>query len=106
MRYVILDPEAGVFLGTHKTKMYGPAGATVPLWSATNFFQLTKAFSFDSKKDAMLYIRTFLSDRPDIFVGEVNSKDKYVDLVDLLKSGYELFTFDMIDGLEISETIH
>jgi len=105
MRYVILDHENGVFLGTHKSKIMGPT--PIPLWSSMNMFGLTKAYSFNTRLEAAAYIEAYLREHNDIFVGSVDSESTYVDIVDLIKSGYSIFTEDMMDALPMmSEKIH
>lgn len=108
MRYIILDPEHGVFLGTHTSRAFDESGSVLSLWSRRNIFNLTRAYSFDTKTDAYLYLEHYLLDNfPGAFVTTINSEEKYVDVVDLLKCGLEQFTFDMIDGLHMpSESLH
>lgn len=107
MRYVILDKEHGVFLGTHSTKAFDQKGSVLALWSKRNLFSLSKAYSFESKMEAYLYLENYLYDFPDAFVTSINSDEKYIDVVDLIKAGLSNFTHDMIDGLHMpNDHIH
>lgn len=108
MRYIILDYDYGIFLGTHTNKGFvdNPRGA-VALWSSENYFSLTRAFSFSTKTEAHLFIESFLHDFPGAFVTGVHTDEQYIDVVDLIKAGLHNFTFDMIDGIHMpNETIH
>jgi hypothetical protein len=108
MRYVILDPQHGIFLGTHTSKAFDPSGSILSLWSRYNVFALTRAYSFDTKHEASMYLDHYLyEDFPDCFVATVNTDEKYIDVVDLLKCGLGSFTYDMMDGLPMqNQSIH
>lgn len=107
-KYIIIDPEDGVFLGTTgraaaEAYIDVPQGARViALFSNNNIFDLTKAAAFLSEKDAKDYMHAYIK-RPysDAFIADVesSSKDPYVDVVDIIKSGYGEYVEDMIDAM-------
>ena len=115
-KFVIIDPADGVFLGTTgrdaaEAFIDVPKGARViALFSGNNIFDLTKAAAFFTEKDADEYMRAYIK-RPTSgsFVAKVSSdsKDPYVDVVDLIKSGYGEYVEDMIDAMPmLSQNIH
>jgi hypothetical protein len=106
MRYVIVDRKEGVFLGTHIDDTDDPEGLVFVLWSKDNVFSCHKAYSFDNKGDAEMFADTTLKRWPLAQVASVKSPDKYVDVVDLIKAGLSRYTFDMVDCLPCSKTVH
>lgn len=115
-KYIIIDPEDGIFLGTTgrdtaEAFIDIPRSARViALFSGNNIFDLTKAAAFYSEKDADDYMRAYIK-RPSsgAFVAEVKSesKDPYVDVVDIIKSGYGEYVEDMIDAMPmLSQHVH
>ena len=108
MRYILLDQDAGIFLGTHRIPLGNNEYEGFVIFSLHNPFGITKAYSFDNLKDAELYMYAFLIEEfPDIRVFEIECQNKYVDVVDLLKNGLDEFTFDMIDNIPmINDTVH
>jgi hypothetical protein len=106
MRYVILDRKEGVFLGTHVDESLDPEGVVFVLWSKDNVFSCHKAYSFENKSEATIFAETTLKRWPLAQVASVKTEDKYVDVIDLLKSGYGKYTHDMIDCIPCSDTVH
>lgn len=107
MRYVIVDRKEGVFLGTHIDETLDPEGIVFVLWAKDNVFSCSKAYSFGDYEEAQIFAETTLKRWPRARIAKVNSEDKYVDIVDLLKGGYGEYTFDMVDCLPMgSDTIH
>ena len=115
-KYVIIDPEDGVFLGTTgrdtaEALIDVPRGARViALFSGNNIFDLTKAAAFFSERDADEYMRAYIK-RPSsgAFIAKIksDSKEPYVDVIDLEKSGYGEYVQDMIDAIPmLSQHIH
>ena len=115
-KYVIIDPEDGVFLGTTgrdnaEAFIDIPRGARViALFSGNNIFDLTKAAAFFTERDANEYMKAYIK-RPSsgAFVAKVesDSKEPYVDVIDLIKSGYGEYVVDMIDAIPmLSQDIH
>jgi len=115
-KYIIIDPESGIFLGTAKNDELElldvpPGTKIVALFSSNNVFEITKAVAFFTKEDAEEYINIYIKRRcPYAFVGEIESSDdesNYVDIVDIVKAGYGDHAWDMIDYLPlISDSLH
>lgn len=107
-KYIIIDPEDGVFLGTTgrdaaESYIDVPRGARIiALFSNNNIFDLTKAAAFRSENDAKDYMDAYIK-RPhsNAFIADVesDSKDPYVDVIDIIKSGYGEYVEDMIDAM-------
>lgn len=107
-KYIIIDPEDGVFLGTTgrdaaEAFIDIPRSArVVALFSGNNIFDLTKAAAFFTERDADEYMRAYIK-RPSsgAFVANIesDSKEPYVDVVDIVKSGYGEYVEDMIDAM-------
>lgn len=116
-KYVIIDPEDGVFLGTTGRSEL-PSHLSVPedasiiaLFSSNNIFDLTKAVAFFEKEDAQGYLNTYISRRyPSAFIAPVETYEEesnYVDVVDMVKSGYGEYLEDMIDAIPMpSQATH
>jgi hypothetical protein len=110
LRYIIVDEELGIFLGTHKIpSRYDPRIMEgFVIFSSNNPFGIVKAYSFATKKEAWIYMKSFLSeDFPDCRIEKVDCNDTYVDIVHLLKDGFHRYTFDMMDNIPMhNENIH
>ena len=79
MRYAIIEEDLGFFLGAFQK--FG-------VFAKTDVFGLHKAFGFDSEEDADTFIDEYLGrDRGDWLVVGIDTSDKYIDIVDLIKSG-------------------
>jgi hypothetical protein len=67
-----------------------------------------KAPSFDSEEDAAYYIENYLKTTERTYgIIQVESKDKYVSVIDVIKAGYKEYTHNLIDFLPMdSEAIH
>mgnify|MGYP005990662225 CR=1 FL=1 len=99
MRYIILDPDYGVFLGSYRDFEVDPRGVYLMLWSSNNPMGVHKAYSFTNKNKAQGYVDTMLKFRyPKCFVGSipVDVGDRYLDVTHLIKHGYEPYTYDMM----------
>lgn len=101
MRYLIVEKERGLFLGAYKQYF---------LFARNNIFPIVRAPSFESLEDAEYYIAAHLKKEEDdrtYGVIEVESKDRYVGIIDILKAGYKEYTHELIDFLPMqSEAIH
>lgn len=110
MRYVIVDRKEGVFLGTHidySRDVDEEDGVVYVLWAKDNVFSCSKAYSFENKQEARMFADTTLRRWPKAQVRNVDSNEKYVDVVDLLKEGMGQYTFDMVDCIPMmNENIH
>ena len=106
MRYILIDDDAGIFLGAHKIPILGDPNKVEGylLFSKYNAFdfKISKAYSFDSIRDALLYANTFLTkDFPNVFVEQIDTEEKYIDVVDLIKAGFGEHTHFMMDHLDM-----
>lgn len=104
MRYIIIDPHEGVFLGTHSDPM--PNGFRVMiLFSRNNVFEITKAICWKTEREALRYYNTYLKEGfPEAFVATIETDKEYVDVIELVKSGYNQFTHEMVDALPMNNT--
>lgn len=99
----------GVFLGTHRMPLRDGYGmGIIKIFSRNDMFGISRAYSFDTKKEAFKYMQAFLIEEfPFCKVAEIQSDGQYVDVVDLIKSGFTQYTHDMIDALPMyNDTIH
>ena len=116
IKYIIIDPVEGIFLGTAKNEDLNfmevdPSDKRlVALFSNNNILDITKAIVFLSKKDAMHYLHTYIINKyPEAFVGDVEDESEalYVDTIAIVKAGYGEYAWDMIDALPMqSELVH
>jgi hypothetical protein len=110
MRYIIIDSEQGVFLGTHGTPT--PEGVRIiPLFSKQNLFEITKAASWATQQEATGYLNRYLKyDCPKAFIAKidsVNPKEDFVDVIQIIKSGYGRYAEGMIDAIPMdNRTVH
>jgi len=107
-RWIIVDPEEGIFLGTKSENYDSKGSGIIALFSAENIFDITKAVSFESEKEAKNYMKhhiTFMC--PAAYTVPVKSNEEFVDVVDLIKSGYGTHALDMMDALPMkSLSVH
>lgn len=99
MRYLIVEKTRGLFLGMFRNYF---------LFAKDNVFAIAKVPSFNTENDALQYISENLSiDGAEYGVISVESKHKYVSIVDVIKQGYSEYTHDLIHFLPMqSEAIH
>lgn len=114
-RYVIVDEENGVFLGTYspaRMKMLlniedDEVEQSYALFARDNPFTVARSCSFESVSEAQWFIYQNFGSNLELTIEPVKCSSKYPDVVELIKSGLEHATFDMMDGLDyISETVH
>lgn len=115
-KYIIIDPEAGVFLGTAKNDELEffdvpPGTKIVALFSSNNILEITKAVGFSKRVDAEKYIKTYLTYfAKGAFVAcveDCSDDSPYVDIIDIVRAGYGEFAWDMIDAMPMhSESLH
>lgn len=99
------------YIAVHKTKgIYLGIVAGYALFSNTDAPFTSKAIRFQSVDEVMKF---FESSLPNLYEGvsaiEIQTKEtgNYVDVVDILKSGYYSYTDSMVEALPAySETIH
>lgn len=101
----------GVFLGTYNGSDLGAKDNRVyACFAAHNPFGLTNACSFKSENAANYFIRdTFHPNRRrDMKAIPVETVSDFPDAVEIIKSGYADYTYDMIDCMfeDASDTIH
>lgn len=98
MRYLIVEKEKGLFLGSFNN---------VTLFAKENVFPIIKAPSFDSEEIALTYIQYYFANDGEYGVISVESSDKYVHIFDIIKGGYGEYTHKLIDHLPmLSEAVH
>jgi len=99
MKYLIVEKDRGLFLGAYRNNF---------LFARNNIFPIVKAPSFDSEEDAAYYIENYLKTTERTYgIIQVESKDKYVSVIDVIKAGYKEYTHNLIDFLPMdSEAIH
>lgn len=103
-RYIIIDYNRGVFLGTYSDEDVGSDSdpdKRYALFANNNPFYITRACSFKSANMARAYIQdVFPQPRwHDLAAMPVDSDDEYPDVIDIIKSGYGDHVYDMLDGL-------
>jgi hypothetical protein len=116
MKYIIIDPEEGVFLGTAKNDELDsisgvPAGVKIlALFSTHNIFDITKAVSFNSSNEAEQYLKTYIQRGcPKAFVAKIDApaSNEFVDVIDIIKAGYGEYTREMVDAIPMyNKEIH
>lgn len=129
-KYIIIDEELGVFLGTYsmrdairdqldeESEQEFEENATeedleeldkkYAIFAAKNHFGIVSAFSFQSEDLAKEFIeQVFKMKKDKLRAVSVESHGQYVGVVDIIKAGYGDATFDMLENLEmISKKIH
>lgn len=92
-RYLVIDKEMGVFLGTY---------LKFALFAANDGFDVVKAFSFESEDAAHKFVAMNTSlEEDDYFVAPIETKDKYVSVIDVIKAGYGKHTHNMVNNLQM-----
>lgn len=99
MRYIIIEKDRGLFLGS---------AYQMHIFAKENIFNIVKVPSFDSEIKAMSYIaHSFGDDGYEYGVIAVEAKDKYVNIIDIIKQGYGEYTHNLMDLLPmVSESVH
>jgi hypothetical protein len=101
MRYAIICEERGIFIGTSQGFAF---------FSKLDCFGAYKAYGFSSFEEAEKYADSVLSNDTNNFIFHFpafETDEKYIPLVDFIKSGYEKYTGDMLLGMPCeNELIH
>lgn len=111
MKYIIIHPTEGIFLGTTKNheidvetsrgELYSPR--LLALFSSHNIYDIVKAVGFFTEQDALEYRKLYIGKRfPESFVAEIyddKNDTPYVDVIDIVRSGYGEYAWGMIDAL-------
>lgn len=98
-RVIAISTERGVFLG---------AISGYAIFSKTDPIGIPKAYGFDTVEAAKYFVQTSLpSFANTMFYPEIETDSNYVSVVDIIKQGYERYTFNMMDYLPMpSEAVH
>lgn len=96
-RTIAINPEKGIFLGS-------VAGYAV--FSKTDPVGIPKAYGFDSPDEAKKFFDTALPMMSNNMIYPVITtlSDDYVSCVDIIKCGYERYTYNMMDYLDMPST--
>ena len=112
-RYVISDPNMGIFLGTYNGYDLGREDDSriYACFAANNPFALTTCPSFKTERAANHFIKDMFPTRKqkELITKAIECDSEFPTVVNLIKNGLSEDTFDMIDGLvgiEVSDTIH
>lgn len=99
MRYIIIEKKLGVFVG--QFDVYA-------VYAKNEIFGLERVVSFADKKTAVKYIEEFLNKEDREFAIEaIDSKNKYVSIKDIIKTGFGEHTHKMMDNIEMqSLSVH
>lgn len=99
MRYLIVEKDLGLFLGVYQN---------IFIFAKDNFFPIIKSPGFNSVEDAEYYIaKYFPKENRKYGVISIDTSDKYVNVVDVLRAGYEEYVYNMIDFIPMpSGAIH
>jgi hypothetical protein len=99
--YIAVHKDNGIYLGVV---------AGYALFSVTDIPVSSKAIRFASEEEVLTFFEKSLPKLSDGITAikiETNAKGNYVDVVDILKSGYYNHTDSMVDALPVeNETIH
>jgi len=105
MRYVIIDPFEGVFLGTRSDPFSNNNLKIMVLFSKHNVFEITKAASWKTRREANAYRNTYIKPMcPESFIVEIPVDTDFVDVIDLVRAGYGQFAHEMIDSIPMNNT--
>lgn len=99
MRYIIIEKSMGVFLGSY---------TVFAIFAKNEKFGITKAVSFNTRKEAQAFIEAFLNkENTEFDVVEIDSKDHLVRVEDIIRAGYGQYTYELLNNLSTpSESIH
>ncbi len=107
VRFIVIDPDEGIFLGTRKDEEMGGVGM---LFSSHNFLYITRATCWKTRAEATTYLHKHIKRHLRFaFIAEIDSTsdDNYVSIGDICKSGFADYATDMIDALYMpSELVH
>lgn len=101
-RYVIVDANMGIFLGTYSGEDLGMDNEkTYACFAANNPFKLTTACAFETEEIAEEFIENVfpLSRRCHLDILTVESESHFPTIVEIIKSGHAEHTFNMIEGM-------
>lgn len=98
-RYLLISEQRGVFLGTH---------ITYALFAADSTLDIVKAYTFDDEKTAHSFANARIGmEQEDYSLKPIESDEKYVHVVDIIKAGYEDYVYDLANNIQmISYQVH
>lgn len=121
-KYIIIEGKMGVFLGTYAlADLYDDDEIDITEISETEYNKsyavfasdnplgIPIAMSFENLNDAEEFIKDAFKGTNNLKLMPVpiETKNHNPDVIDIIKSGYGEFTFDMMDGLpSASDQIH
>jgi hypothetical protein len=99
MRYLVVEKELGLFLGVYQG---------IFIFAKNNVFPIIKSPGFDSEEDAEYYIGKYFPKKDKTYgVICIETKSRYVNIVDVIKSGYKEYVHDLVNFIPMySEAIH
>jgi hypothetical protein len=112
MRFLIVSEKHGFFLGVQPNAVFGSLlgekESSYVIFAKENPYQIVAAVSFEHEAQAQYYIDAYLNKiYDDLKIVSLNTSHKHVNVVDLIKAGFESYTHSMMDSLPmLSETIH
>lgn len=103
-RYIIVDRNKGVFLGTYTSADVGGDESdkqVYALFACNNHLGLTQACSFRTAHSAETYIKDVFPKNKGFHLKAfaITTELEFPSVVDIIKSGYGEYTYDMVDGL-------
>jgi hypothetical protein len=98
-KVIVISTEKGIFLGSI---------SNYAIFSKTDPIGFPKAYGFESMEEAHNFIHTaFPKSANTMFYVPILSDSDYVSVVDIIKQGYEKYTYNMMDYMPMpSEAIH
>lgn len=112
MRYIIIDENMGVFLGTYQGHSLGAEhdDRMYACFAENNPFGLTTACSFKSERAATHYIKDMFPHRKqeELRTLPVKTDSEFPSVVEMIKAGYGKHCHDMLDVMFESgnQTVH
>ena len=110
-RYIIVDQDMGVFLGTYTGEDLGQSdGRIYACFAANNPFGLINACSFKTEEMAKYFINDTFTPRKRSRLKSVpvETASEFPHVIEIIKSGHGDFVHDMTDVLfeQADQTIH
>jgi hypothetical protein len=92
-RYLLIDKKLGVFLGTY---------LKFALFAANEGLDIVKAYTFETETDVHKFVETNTGLKEDeYFIAPIETKEKYVTIIELIKAGYGEHIHNMINNLQM-----
>lgn len=99
MRYLIVEETKGIFIGAYNK---------FAMFAENDSLGMTKAFSFASRLKAQKYIDSAFEKDDSVYsIIEVEGKNTYIKVEDIIRQGYGKYTHYLMDNIPMpSEAIH